>query len=237
MPRLPRLVLPNVPLHLIQRGNNRTAIFFADDDYAYLHDTLLQASRRHGCAIHAYVFMTNHVHLLVTPGDIQGVARLMQAAGRRYVRYINDRYRRTGTLWEGRYKSTLIDSERYLLACARYIELNPVRAIMVENPAGYRWSSYPANALGRIDELVTPHPLYRALGASAAARYAAYRELFSAHLDPDTLKAIRTATCTGTVLGNERFRDEIEAAIKRRVHRHAHGGDRRSESFQENRKP
>lgn len=237
MPRPPRLVLPGEPLHLIQRGNNRSAIFFADDDYAHFHETLVETSCRHDCAIHAYVFMTNHVHLLVTPTDAQGVPRLMQAAGRRYVRYVNDRYRRTGTLWEGRYKSTLINSERYLLTCARYIELNPVRAAMVDRPEQYRWSSYRANALGTTDNLVTPHPLYRALGASAEARHATYRELFSAHLDPDTLKAIRTATHTGAVLGSERFREEIEAALKRRVSRHIHGGDRRSDSFRETRKP
>ena len=231
MARAPRLVIPGQPLHLIQRGNNRSVSFFADEDYQFYCDTLLQASRRFGCAIHAYVLMTNHVHLLLTPDDDLASARMMQAVGRRYVRYVNDRYRRTGTLWEGRYKSSIVDSERYLLVCSRYIELNPIRAEMVADPSQYRWSSYRHNAYGESDELITSHPLYHALGRDALDQQSAYRALFSAHLDTQTLEAIRDATNNSTVLGNERFREQIEAALKRRLTRLNHGGDRRSEAF------
>lgn len=231
MARLPRLVISGQPLHLLQRGNNRSVTFFADEDYHFYRDTLYRASRRFGCAIHAYVLMTNHVHLLLTPGDERAPARMMQAVGRRYVRYINGCYRRTGTLWEGRYKSTLIDSEHYLLICSRYIELNPVRAGMVENPETYRWSSYRHNAYGELDTLITPHALYRALGPRPADQQVAYRALFKAQLEAQTLEAIRNATNDGAVLGHDRFREQIEAALQRRVARLAHGGDRRSEMF------
>ncbi len=232
MARLPRLVVAGQPLHLIQRGNNRAAIFFADEDYQCYRDALGEASQRFGCAIHAYVLMTNHVHLLITPADERGPARLMQAVGRRYVRYINAHYRRTGTLWEGRYKSALIDSDHYLLACSRYIELNPVRAGLVEDPAQYRWSSYRHNAGGVPDALLTPHALYQALGSPRAERQRAYHALCRTHLDAQTLAAIRRATHDGAVLGRDRFRAQIEAALQRRVRRLAHGGDRRSQAFQ-----
>ncbi len=231
MARLPRLVIAGQPLHLIQRGNNRSATFFADEDYQLYRDTLCQASQRFGCAIHAYVLMTNHVHLLITPEDESGPARMMQAVGRRYVRYINEGYRRTGTLWEGRYKSALIDSERYLLVCSRYIELNPVRAAMVETPAQYCWSSYQRNAMGVPDPLITPHPLYGSLGSQPADQQAAYRALFETHLEPQTLDSIRGTTNDGGILGEDRFRQEIEVALQRRVTRSTHGGDRRSEVF------
>jgi len=232
MARLPRLVISGQPLHLIQRGNNRSVTFFADEDYQLYCDTLRQVSQRFGCAIHAYVLMTNHVHLLITPDDERGPARMMQAVGRRYVRYINECYRRTGTLWEGRYKSTLIDSEHYLLLCGRYIELNPVRAGMVEDPGQYRWSSYRCNAFGEFNALITPHALYHALGSQPADQQAAYRFLFETHIESQTLDAIRCATNDGTILGHEHFREQIEAALRRRVTRLTHGGDRRSEAFQ-----
>jgi len=231
MARLPRLVIPGQPLHLIQRGNNRSATFFADEDYQNYRDSLRQASQRFGCAIHAYVLMTNHVHLLITPDSEQGPARMMQAVGRRYVRYVNGCYRRTGTLWEGRYKSAMIDSEHYLLACSRYIELNPVRAEVVEDPAQYRWSSYRHNAVGRLDPLITPHALYRALGSQPTDQQAAYRALCMIHVEPQTLDEIRRTTNDGTILGHDRFREQIEAALQRRVTRATHGGDRRSEAY------
>ena len=148
MARLQRIVVPGQALHIVQRGNNRQAVFFAEEDYLFYLDSLGRAAENTGCQIHAYVLMSNHVHLLVTPQSEEGPSRLMQSVGRSYVRYVNAAYRRSGTLWEGRFKSALIDSERYLLVCSRYIELNPVRARMVERPDDYRWSSYRANALG-----------------------------------------------------------------------------------------
>lgn len=231
MARLPRIVVPGQAMHIIQRGNNRQAVFFCDGDYLIYLDTLKQAAAAHGCAIHAYVLMTNHVHLLLTPERTEGPAWLMQAVGRRYVRHVNGGYRRTGTLWEGRYKSALIDSERYLLTCSRYIELNPVRAGMVDRPEDYRWSSYRCNATGRRDEVTQPHPLYNRLGVDAEMRQAAYRALFAGHIDDAVLTSIRQGTEAGEVIGNDRFRDEIAAMVKRRVRHYPHGGDRKSERF------
>lgn len=231
MARLPRLVVPGVPLHLIQRGNNRSPTFFTADDYQRYGEVLLEASQRFGCAIHAYVLMTNHVHLLLTPQGERGPARMMQAVGRVFVRHMNVRYRRTGTLWEGRYRSTLVDSNLYLLACSRYIELNPVRARMVEQPGQYRWSSYRHNAHGEPDDLVTAHPLCPALYSDPAARQEAYRRLFEAHLEQKTLDAIRYATNRGAALGHAPFRPQVEVALRRRPPRLSHGGDRRSKAF------
>jgi putative transposase len=236
MPRPPRIVIPGQPLHIIQRGNNRAPCFFADEDHRFYLDNLKDASIRYGCRIHAYVLMTNHVHLLLTPELAESPSAVLQSVGRRYVRYVNQVYRRTGTLWEGRFKSTLIDSERYLLVCSRYIELNPVRARMVAQPGGYRWSSYRHNALGQTDALLTPHMLYENLGSDTTQRCAAYRALFGVQTDPAELQAIRSATESGTVLGNDRFKENIEMTLKRRIERLPHGGDRKSEVFREQRK-
>ena len=164
MPRRPRLILPNVPVHLIQRGNNRQPCFVADEDYSFYLDWLREYAVQAGCHVHAYVLMTNHVHLLVSAGRAEAPGEMMKALGQRYVQYFNRTYRRSGTLWEGRYRSCLTQAEDYLLACQRYIELNPVRAAMVAHPAEYRWSSYRANAQGEADRLLQPHEVYRALG-------------------------------------------------------------------------
>ena len=161
MARLPRLNLPGIPQHVIQRGNNQQVSFFKDKDYAVYLDKLKLYSKKYSVAVHSYVLMTNHVHLLMTPETEQGVSQMMQSLGRYYVRYINQTYERTGTLWEGRYKSTLVDSDNYFLTVSRYIELNPVRAGMVAHPAEYPWSSYQCNALGKPIELITPHFLYQ----------------------------------------------------------------------------
>jgi len=149
MARLPRLYVPGCAHHIIQRGNNRQACFFDDLDYAFYLDKLKEASKKYRVSIHAFVLMTNHVHLLATPNDQYGISKMMQSLGRRYVGYVNATYQRTGTLWEGRYKSTLVDSEDYLLTVSRYIELNPVRADMVDHPAEYPWSSYRGNSMGK----------------------------------------------------------------------------------------
>jgi len=216
MPRRPRIHLDGVPLHIVQRGHSRQPCFFAAADYLAYLEWLGDAARRTGCQIHAYALMTNHVHLLLTPSDAQAVSGLMVALGRRYVPYMNATYQRSGTLWEGRYKSSLIQSEAYLLACMRYIELNPVRAGLCPDPAHYRWSSYRANALGETTTLLTPHPLYATLGWDDANRQSAYRELFDHVLPDKTLADIRLALNQTQPLGNNRFYDAIEQATGQR---------------------
>ena len=209
MPRRPRLQLAEVPLHIVQRGINREPCFFAEEDYhCYLH-WLEEAARDCRCAIHAYALMTNHVHLLLTPKANGSPARLMQSLGRRYVQYINRFYRRTGSLWEGRYKSSLVQAETYLLACYRYIELNPVRAEMVADPGQYRWSSYRANGLGLPDARLTPHPLHLAQSSSRTQREQAYRALFRPHLDAEAATDIRQALQLGMPIGRDRFAELV----------------------------
>ena len=235
MPRLPRYVLPGQPQHVIQRGNNRELIFADEEDYRYYLDRLKAAASRHQVDIHTYVLMTNHVHLLVTPWSQQGIGGMMQGVGRYYVQYFNHRYGRTGTLWEGRYKATLVDSEAYLLTCYRYVELNPVRARMVEHPAEYPWSSYRHNALGGDDSLITPHPLYSALGSDEEGRRSAYRALFESHIDGKTLDEIRAATNKAWVLGDDRFREKIAGLLGRPSSPRKRGGDHRSAEFKNQR--
>lgn len=217
MPRRARLSLPNVPLHLIQRGNNRQACFFAEEDYRFYLEWLAEYAGKVGCQIHAYVLMTNHVHLLLSADRAGSAGALMKALGQRYVQYVNRTYRRSGTLWEGRFRSCLTQEETYLLACQRYIELNPVRARMVAHPADYRWSSYRANGLGESDAVVCPHLAYTALGSDAEKQQAAYRELFRFDLEPKLVDEIRRATNGNYALGNKRFSDEITAVLGRRV--------------------
>lgn len=209
MPRRPRIHLDQVPLHIVQRGHNREACFFSDDDYlAYLH-WLGKALAENACHLHAWVLMSNHVHLLLTPERAEAVPNLLISLGRRYVQYINRRQGRTGTLWDSRYKSSLIDADSYLLACMRYIELNPVRAAMVKNPADYRWSSYRYNGFGLHDPLITPHPLYNDLARDDESRRRHYRALFPPHLDDETLGDIRLALKQNQPLGSSRFHAEI----------------------------
>lgn len=217
MPRRARLALPNIPLHIIQRGNNRQACFFADEDYHFYLDWLTEHAGKNGCQVHAYVLMTNHVHLLISANRAEAAGLLMKALGQRYVQYVNRTYRRSGTLWEGRFRSCLTQDEIYLLSCQRYIELNPVRAGMVAHPAEYRWSSYRANAQGEVDALVTPHPLYDALSLDAANRQAAYRELFRHELEPGLVDEIRRATNGNFALGDERFAAQISSVLGRRA--------------------
>jgi putative transposase len=233
MARLPRFVIPGQPQHVIQRGNNRQDIFRAQDDYHFYLEKLNAAARKHRCDVHAYVLMTNHVHLLVTPHIENSIGQMMQALGRYYVQYFNHNYKRTGTLWEGRYRATLIDSEHYLLTCMRYIELNPVRADhMADHPCEYPWSSYRYHALGQSNPLVTPHREYKRLGTTDAERQAAYRQLFRARIPQMTLEAIREATNKAWVLGSERFKRRIAKQLDRPVTSSGHGGDRRSEAYQ-----
>lgn len=215
MARQPRLELPAVPLHVIQRGNNRAPCFFADDDYRLYLDCLRRASFKLGCKVHAYVLMTNHVHLLLTPCEAHAVSRLMQWIGRRYVRSFNDRHERSGTLWEGRFRSALVDSERYFLVCQQYIELNPVRAGMVRDPQDYRWSSHRHYAAGVADALITEHECYLALGKTSLERRLAYRLLCTESLNQESLEIIRSATNRGWPLGSDEFKDQIETACGR----------------------
>lgn len=217
MPRRARLAIAGIPWHIIQRGNNRTACFYADEDYVRYLETLGEMARKYGCDIHAYVLMTNHVHLLLTPKKTDSAGLLMKHLGQRYVQYINRVYRRSGTLWEGRFRSCLTQNEEYVLSCYRYIELNPVRAAMVAHPSDYRWSSYRINADGLYSSLLTPQGEYLRLGRSDTERQEAYRALFSAHVDAKRIEEIRDATNGNYVLGNERFKEQIEDALKRRV--------------------
>ncbi|MGD8555888.1 MAG: transposase [Chromatiales bacterium] len=217
MPRKPRFYQPGVPAHVVQRGNNRQTVFFFDDDYQAYLAWLKEGCERHGCFIHAYVLMTNHVHLLVTPDSSDAISRMIQFVGRNYVTYVNHRHGRSGTLWEGRHKGSVIEDETYLLACMRYIELNPVRAGMTKTPEEYPWSSYRDNAFGERSGLLARHRLFMDLGRSEKARQNAYRELFSHALDPEQLHLLRAAVQTGTPLGNRRFRERIERVTGNRV--------------------
>lgn len=217
MPRKPRFNLVGIPQHVIQRGNNREPCFYAEEDYRHYLDDLQESAVKFDCQIHAYVLMTNHVHLLITPFEDHGISQMMQALGRRYVYYVNKTYKRTGTLWEGRYKASLIDSDRYLLTCMRYIELNPIRASMVDYPGEYKWSSYQANAQGGSDPLIAVHPLYTELGVNAEIRQAAYRELFRHHMDDSTLHEIRESLNHELVMGRTYFKDKIEEITQRQT--------------------
>jgi len=217
MARHPRYAVAGIPQHVIQRGNNRTAVFARPADYERFLLYLREACDRHACLVHSYVLMTNHVHLLVTPTRPTGIARVMQSVGRRYVQHFNRWQRRTGTLWEGRYKAVVVDTDAYLLTCYRYIERNPVRAGIVRRPMDYEWSSYHANALGENDPLVTPHELYLALAMQASTRQAAYRAVYGQELDEPTLVAIRTTAQTGWALGGEAFRESLRMRAGRRA--------------------
>jgi putative transposase len=220
MARLSRYVIPGQPQHLIQRGNNRQAIFAADADYQFFRDAMIEASHKYGLAIHAYVWMTNHVHLLATPEKDDSISKVFQSVGRRYVQYFNHTYQRSGTLWEGRYRATVVDSERYLLSLMRYIEMNPVRAGMVALPGEYPWSSHAYNAWGQADpntHWLVAHTEYLRLGQSADAREAAYRALFNAALAEEDLAAIRESVHKGWALGDGRFQLQVESLAKRRA--------------------
>jgi putative transposase len=211
MPRQARLVLPDVALHAVQRGHNRGSCFRHDTDRLVYLTLLHDLSTKNGCALHAYCLMTNHVHLLLTPGDERACATLMRNLGQRYVQYFNHRYERSGTLWEGRFRSCLVDSARYVLACHRYIELNPVRAGMTTSAAAYPWSSHGANA-GYVEyRSLSPHPEYRALSHDETSRHTAYRRLFEEGDEPAFLAALREATNSGFPMIGERLESQVAA--------------------------
>lgn len=213
MPRQPRLQIPGIPLHVIQRGVNRCAIFVDDADRQHCYQLLCDVTAKFGIAVHAYVFMGNHVHLLMTSRDCDALSLAMRRLGQCYVHAFNHRHGRSGPLWQGRFKSCLVDSERYLMAVYRYIELNPVRAAIVDRPEQYRWSSVHAN-LGRLDDpLVTPHPCFSALGDTRTARAATWSELLRQGIDEQDLDGIRTHLQQERALGDARFHAMVEKAL------------------------
>ena len=236
MARLPRVCPVGIPQHVIQRGNNRQVCFASEQDFAVYANWLKAYAKEFQVDLHAWVLMTNHVHLLCTPRVENAVSRLMQALGRQYVRYFNFSYKRTGTLWEGRFKSCLVQQEAYLLQLYRYIELNPVRAGIVNNPENYLWSSYHYNALGKSDPLISPHAEYLSLGNTPEKRQQAYRCLYENSIPQNTVDSIRDSTNKAWVLGGESFKHNIEAILNRRLEAVAKGGDHKSWQYKENRK-
>ncbi len=223
MPRRPRICVPDTTLHVVQRGHNRARTFFAVHDYLRYLTLLKAACVRYQTQVHAYVLMTNHVHVLLTSSSADGVSRTMQHVGSRYVAAVNLRVGRTGTLWEGRFRSSPIDSEHYLLACYRYIELNPVRAGIVRHPGEYRWSSFSANVGAQDSPLITPHSAFRALGPNARIRAARYRALVEEGLDAGLLEEFRDGIRTGHPAGGEDFINELETSLARPVRKQRRG--------------
>lgn len=208
---------------MIQRGVDKQAVFFKPEDYELYLRSLGEGAQKHDCQIHAYVLMANHTHLLITPGENRSIPLLMQALGRNYVQRLNRHYERTGPLWEGRYKASLVQDDQYLLTCHRYIELNPVRAGIVPKPGDYPYSSYGHNALGKSDPILSAHPIYRALADDPYSRQSAYQRLFLDAISPELLTKIRTTTNSCLILGGDRFKDQIEAMLGRSV-RHRKNG-------------
>jgi putative transposase len=217
MARLPRLIVPNHPHHIIQRGAGRHPVFQDLADYELFLRYLGESAKAFKVAIHAYVLMNNHVHLLASPSDRTGLAQMMQWIGRHYVPYFNRKYGRVGTLWQGRYKTAVVDSERYFLICSRYIELNPVRAGIVSRPADYPWSSYRHHTGARHEPLITDHPLYWQLGNTPFAREAAYRQLVEQSASPKEVELITQATLKGWAIGTSMFKEQLEKQVDRRV--------------------
>ena len=213
MPRKPRFYLPGVPAHVMQRGHNRSAIFFDDEDYLEYLRILKPMAEKYQCLIHAYVLMTNHVHLLLTPLGQNSISLFFQGLGRQYVTYINKTYGLSGSLWEGRHKGNIIDTDVYFLTCMRYIELNPVRANMCANPGEYRWSSYAANALGEPNSILTPHEEYKQLGKNRALRQKTYCGLFKESLDAKIIGDLRKGAQSGTPVGYKNFTQKIEQLL------------------------
>lgn len=242
MPRTARIRLPHVPLHVLQRGHNRSACFSDEGEFELYLGLLGEFCAQAGCRLHAYVLMTNHVHLLLTPEHARSVTELMSRVNQRFVQHVNRKRERTGSLWEGRFKSSLIDSERYFFSCQRYIELNPVRAQMVDQPGRYKWSSYGFNAGGEPSQTVTPHDLYLALGPTDAARRRGYRELFRCEIPVAHLDALRAGIRGGRPVGGEAFVNEMSRLFGARVVRGKSGrrpraGDEQNSLFAQNEGP
>jgi putative transposase len=221
--RRARLAFPEVPLHIIQRGNNRQPCFSGMAEYVvYLH-MLGHYAKVCGCAVHAYVLMSNHVHLLLSPKSSGSASTLMKQLGQRYVQYFNRRHHRSGTLWEGRFRSCLVQDEKYFMVCQRYIELNPVRACMVAAPGDYRWSSFQANAFGRADHVVAPHPIYCSLAADAQERQKRYRAMFAEALPTEMVNHLRHASNGNYAFGDPGFEQQMALLAGRPVSRQSPG--------------
>jgi putative transposase len=214
---MPRVSVPGLALHVVQRGNNRQAVFFHETDYVAYLDLLFESAARCEVSVHAFVCMTNHVHILLTPWEDNAASRMMQRLGALYAASINAVYRRTGSLWEGRFKSSLVDSQRYVLACYRYIELNPVRAGIVRQPSDYRWSSNRHHVAGSSDYPIRAHAEWLALGADAAKRRRRYSELIAEGVTELELEQFRRCARKGLPTGSKRFTAEIEQTLSRRL--------------------
>ena len=217
MARLPRYSIINQPQHVILQGRKQQPVFHQQQDYQYFHDCLDAAAYNYNLKLHAYVLMPDHVHVLATPGNADSVSRVVQSIGRNYVQYFNELYDGVGTLWEGRYRATVIDGKHYLLTCSRYIELNPVRNQLVDRPQDYHWSSYAHNALAQTDEMITAANEYRKLGDSVKDCAKAYRKLFRPKLSQQQVQEITDATVKGWVLGDSKFARKIEKLSGRRA--------------------
>jgi putative transposase len=226
MPRRARTYIPGLPYHIVQRGNNREACFIEPENYQFYLMLWEELAARYGVAVHAYCLMTNHVHFLVTPSSDTAISNTMKVAGSRYAQHINATYGRTGTMWEGRHRASLVQSDRYLLSCMRYIELNPVRAAMVRRPEEYRWSSYAVNAWADPGWL-SPHPEFQRLGPTPAQRGSAYRELFKVLLSEEEVHLLRKAAHYCQPVGNDRFRQQIEQKYGIRLGQMARGRPRK----------
>lgn len=231
MPRRARLAVAGIPWHIIQRGHNRCPCFFAAADYGYYLHHLGKYASKHGCLIHAYVLMTNHIHLLATPETTDSASLMMKELNQRYVQYVNRTYDRSGTLWEGRFRSCLTQTDSYALACYRYIELNPVRANIVDHPNKYHWSSYSANADGCSNAVISPHSVYLALHKNRKERLERYRALVQLGIDDDTEFKIRRATKRNRILGNERFIEEISATVSKSIGHEKRGRPRKKGTY------
>jgi putative transposase len=217
MARLPRYSIINQPQHIIQQSREGQKIFYEEQDYQYFHDCLDAAAYNYRLKVHAYVLMPDHVHILATPTISDGISRTIQSIGRNYVQYFNECYQGSGTLWEGRYRATVVDGKNYLLTCCRYIELNPVRSQLVEKPGDYRWSSYAHNARRKTDEMISPAREYQRLGSDDRERARAYRALFKQKIDEVEAQKITQATLKGWVLGDAKFARKIESLSGRRA--------------------
>lgn len=223
MPRQPRLVIAGYPHHLILRGNNRSDIFYNDKDRRFFIKCLKDAKEKTKSKIYAYCLMSNHVHLIVEPSTEDGLGNMMQSVGRKYVQYINRAYKRTGTLWEGRFRSSVVSNDEYLLTCGKYIELNPVRAKVVDSPQGYYWSSFGAKISGRKDSLLDEDPLYESLGDTADQRRQNYSRMFADVISNDKLDMVRLATQKGGIIGNRDFIAKISSLSGREIVSKARG--------------
>jgi len=217
MARRPRLFVSNLPYHVIQRGNNKEPIFFSDKDYFFFLKVLQEAKIKHSCSVYGYCLMTNHFHLLVKPKEKENISLLMKLLGAKYVRYVNKTYKRTGTLWQGRFKCSLIDEELYFLTCLRYIEMNPLRAGMTNLPELYRWSSYRFRALGKKSSILDLDPWYESLGFDEKERQSNYRQLFQNSIPDTTCQLIREMSKKGGIVGSDNFKKRIEGLIGREV--------------------